>query len=136
MDGGSFDLTAPRWLVVNYWAEWCGPCRHEIPELNALHSDGQEPALAVLGVNYDALQPPELGAVGQRMGIEFPVAVGDPRARWEQPLPTVLPSTFLIDPDGGYVDTLVGPQTAATIRARIAELAEPGAGAVTAGGGR
>ena len=26
-----------QWLVLNYWAEWCGPCRTEIPELNALN---------------------------------------------------------------------------------------------------
>ena len=25
-----------QWKVINYWAEWCGPCRIEIPELNAL----------------------------------------------------------------------------------------------------
>ena len=25
-----------QWLVLNYWAEWCGPCRTEIPELNRL----------------------------------------------------------------------------------------------------
>ena len=26
-----------HWLVINYWAEWCGPCRTEIPEFNALN---------------------------------------------------------------------------------------------------
>lgn len=28
-----------RWLVVNYWAEWCAPCREELPELNALDKE-------------------------------------------------------------------------------------------------
>ena len=25
-----------RWMVVNYWAEWCAPCLHELPEFNRL----------------------------------------------------------------------------------------------------
>src|SRR5690606_11211450 len=43
-----------QWLVINYWAEWCAPCRKEIPELNALpeHIDG----VRVLGVNFDGLR--------------------------------------------------------------------------------
>ncbi len=28
-----------QWLVINYWAEWCGPCRTEIPELNRLEAE-------------------------------------------------------------------------------------------------
>ena len=25
-----------HWVFINYWAEWCAPCRYEIPQLNAL----------------------------------------------------------------------------------------------------
>lgn len=120
--GDGFDLDRSQWLVVNYWAEWCGPCRHEIPELNELNAQAtQQPPLVVLGVNYDGLHDEKLDAVVARMGIEFPVLENDPRARWQQALPTVLPTTFIIDASGVLQDTLVGPQTRAGILARITQ---------------
>lgn len=38
-----------QWLVLNYWAEWCGPCRTEIPELNALAEGLKGQSVSVLG---------------------------------------------------------------------------------------
>jgi thiol-disulfide isomerase/thioredoxin len=100
-----------QWLIINYWAEWCAPCRKEIPELNELHRDGAEAGVVVLGVNFDGLRGEALTAVMDRMGVEFPVLVDDPRQRWELPLPSVLPSTLIVGPDGQLQDVLVGPQT-------------------------
>ena len=45
-----------QWLVINYWAEWCKPCRTEIPELNRLAVALEGQGARVLGVNFDALQ--------------------------------------------------------------------------------
>src|SRR5690606_22192044 len=38
--GAPYDLAAHRgkWVVVNFWATWCKPCLHEMPELSALHT--------------------------------------------------------------------------------------------------
>ena len=57
-DGGQvpFDHWDGRWLIINYWAEWCAPCRDEIPELNLMHAERASTGAVVLGVNYDALQ--------------------------------------------------------------------------------
>jgi thiol-disulfide isomerase/thioredoxin len=109
--GASWQQWQGQWLIINYWAEWCAPCRKEIPELNELHRDGAEAGVVVLGVNFDGLRGEALTAVMERMGVEFPVLVDDPRERWQQPQPAVLPSTFIVDPDGELLDVLVGPQT-------------------------
>lgn len=122
-NGEGFDFDQSQWLVVNYWAEWCGPCRHEIPELNVLNEQSTVPSLVVLGVNYDGLHDAKLDAVIERMGIDFPVLEHDPRARWDQALPTVLPTTLIVDSKGVLRETLVGPQTRAGILERIRQHA-------------
>ena len=45
-----------QWKIINYWAEWCGPCRIEIPELNSLEKQLQGQSVGVFGVNFDGLQ--------------------------------------------------------------------------------
>ena len=125
--GSSVNLAGSDWLVVNYWAEWCGPCRHEIPELNQLDGDstGADESLSVkvIGVNYDGLRDQKLADVSERMGIGFAVLAEDPRARWGQEAPAVLPSTYIVAPGGDFVETLVGPQTRVGIMSRIETLA-------------
>ena len=108
---GNWDQWQGRWILINYWAEWCAPCREEIPELNRLHEDGVDGRLVVLGVNFDGLSGEALSDLVQQMGIAFPVIQDDPRSRWQQPLPGVLPSTLVIDPEGKLRNVLVGPQT-------------------------
>lgn len=104
-----FDEWRGQWLLVNYWAEWCAPCRKEIPELNQIHAESAD--VTVLGVNYDSLEGQPLADLVGEMGIEFPVLVFDPRERWGVDLPAVLPSTLVIAPDGTLKNILIGPQT-------------------------
>lgn len=100
-----------RWILINYWAEWCAPCREEIPELNRLHAERIRSGVIVVGVNYDGLQGEGLRQLIDAMDIKFPVLLDDPRERWQQPTPSVLPSTLVIAPDGSLHDILVGPHT-------------------------
>ena len=53
LDGKNFAVSdhAGQWIVVNYWATWCGPCIKEMPELDAL--DRERDDVLVLGLAFE-----------------------------------------------------------------------------------
>lgn len=111
---------AGRWVLVNYWASWCGPCRREIPELNQLAKTQAD--LLVLGVNFDALQGAALINAAQSLGIDFPVLAKDPAGHFGWPRSSVLPQSYLIDAQGRVRARLTGEQSIESIRQQLAQL--------------
>jgi Thiol-disulfide isomerase and thioredoxins len=107
-----------QWLFVNYWAEWCGPCLEEIPELNAFH--GADNGAQVLGINFDQVGAEVMAQQASQLAIAFPLALGDPGALLGVSTPEVLPSTYVIDPEGTLRTVLVGPQDATSLAAAMA----------------
>ena len=99
-----------KWIVVNYWAEWCRPCLREIPELNKLAKDYAD-QVVVLAVNFDEITGEELVVLHQKMGIEYPAAPVDPKHFYQFKTPTALPTTLLIKPDGTMQGLELGEQT-------------------------
>ncbi|MBL4583872.1 MAG: TlpA family protein disulfide reductase [Pseudomonadales bacterium] len=107
---GRFQDFQGKWLVINYWAEWCEPCREEIPEFNLFakqHADTTE----VFAISYDSLSAQELAEQANRMGIEFRVLTQDPSVFLGFKKPQVLPATYIFKPDGSFYKELLGPQT-------------------------
>ena len=112
------DATAPpkglqelhgQWVVINYWAQWCKPCIEEIPQLNSL--DQKYDTVTVLGVNYDGATGEDLAQQRQQLGVTFASLEQDPAEQLGESRPVVLPTTFIVNPQGDLVETLVGPQT-------------------------
>ena len=99
-----------KWIVINYWATWCGPCREEIPELNRLSREQPE-SLKVFGVNFEPVSGEEMEENIKEMGILFPVFPEDPYEQLGYERPLVLPTTIVISPEGSIHAELVGPQT-------------------------
>ena len=99
-----------KWIVINYWATWCGPCREEIPELNRLSREQPE-SLKVFGVNFEPVSADEMEENINEMGILFPVFPEDPYEQFGYERPLVLPTTIVISPEGSIHAELVGPQT-------------------------
>lgn len=111
-----------QWLVINYWAEWCAPCRTEIPELNALAEQLRGQGVQVMGVNFDGLQGAELEKASRQMGIGFTVLAQDPSERFKLPRSEALPVTYILDARGQVRERLLGEQTAKGLSERLAGL--------------
>lgn len=123
LEGNEIDFNhlEGQWVVINYWALWCAPCREEIPELNQL--DQQNDVVRVLGVDFDDIESEqELRRQIELLGIEFAVLQQDPALGLGSPKPQVLPTTMIIDPQGSVAEVLVGPQSAGSILKQIALL--------------
>lgn len=104
-----------KWVVINYWAEWCKPCIKEIPELNEIHDDRDNYNALIMGVNFDKLALEPLRKVSQKFNIKFPVLRSDPIKVYDLAPPQALPITYIIDPTGNVAHTLAGPQTLESI---------------------
>lgn len=103
--------TDGKWLLVNYWASWCKPCRAEVPALNQLHQELSDQQVLILGYNFDRLEGEALETAARELGIEFPLL--DNKSLQQLDLPGVagIPVTFLIDPQGEYSMRLHGEQS-------------------------
>ena len=110
-----------QWLILNVWAQWCAPCRTEIPELNALAAEGR---IRVIGLDFDGNQEEALRARVSAMKIEFPVIEQSPLAALGVSMPKILPASYIISPKGRVVDTLYGPQTREALERRLHQLQE------------
>ena len=112
-----------KWVVINFWATWCGPCMVEIPELMRFHERHKDDDAIVIGVNFEEIEIPDLVKFIDEMDINYLVVrAGDAPILPFEPLKG-LPSTFFVDPDGAYVASHVGPVTAAAIEDFLAREA-------------
>jgi thiol-disulfide isomerase/thioredoxin len=99
-----------KWIVFNYWADWCPPCIKEIPELNNLQSNFSKD-LRVFLINFDMLEGEELKQQLEKFNVQVDSLLTDPSIIYDWIIPENLPVTFIVNKNGELEHTLVGPQT-------------------------
>jgi len=97
-----------RWVVLNVWATWCGPCREELAGLQQLGQVFADDELVVLGLNVD--DDPHIAREFLRdQAISF-ANYSDPEMFIARQLLgiRVFPDTFVIAPDGTLLRSITG----------------------------
>ncbi|MRT94711.1 TlpA disulfide reductase family protein [Ancylomarina sp. 16SWW S1-10-2] len=104
VDGEDISLEGYRgkYLLVDFWASWCGPCRAGIPNLKEIYKDYKAQGLEILSVSTDTDEKAWLKAVEKE---QMPWnQVRDTKSISDSYNITYIPMIFLIDPNGKIID--------------------------------
>ena len=101
MDDNEYDLTTSRgkWVFVHFWATWCGPCRMEMPTVQAVAEKFKDSHLDVVVVNTAESPDTVFSFLGLLAPDINPLmdADGQVTERWQS---RGLPATYFVDPNG------------------------------------
>ncbi|MGZ4716934.1 MAG: TlpA family protein disulfide reductase [Acidimicrobiales bacterium] len=130
LDGGSYDIDAHlgNWVVVNFFASWCTPCRVEQPELVKFDQEHRQAGGAeIVSVVFQDKEA-DVKAFFDQSGATWPVIVGDTSSTALNFGVTAVPESYIVSPDGQVVAKFENV-TAAELDSVIARYATASAAA-------
>ncbi len=125
LDGRGFNLAALRGrvVVINLWATWCGPCREEMPALDAFSRQYASRGVVVVGLTED--KPQALPMAQRIMGsFAYPALPAATASVDGFGMPPSLPVTVIVGPDG-VVRSIFSGMNGLLTEETLAALVEP-----------
>ena len=107
MDGEEIELKnyAGKYVLLDFWASWCGPCRNEMPNVVKLYKECKGKNFEIVGVSLDQKRDAWLNAV-EKNKMKW-IQVSDLKSWATAPVKlcnvSAVPYTVLIDPQGKVI---------------------------------
>lgn len=94
-------------LLLNFWASWCGPCRKEMPELDALHEQYRDRGVSIWGISVD-VRAEKARAFADQVQVGYPLLLDSDMTVSGDYDVRAMPSTVIIDSEGRIRHTQLG----------------------------
>jgi len=117
-----------NWVLLNFWATWCAPCRHEMPMLSELQSTFGGNGFEVVTIASGRNSPAGIVRFFEEIGIDNLPRYQDPNMRLSAEMGVFgLPITVILDPAGNEVARMRGDAdwSSESAKAIIAALLNP-----------
>lgn len=96
-----------RWVVLNFWATWCAPCRREMPSLDRLQAAMPELAVVPVATGRNAIEG--IRRFFEEAGVKSLPILRDPKSELARAMHVMgLPVTVILNPEGQEVARLIG----------------------------
>jgi thiol-disulfide isomerase/thioredoxin len=96
-----------KWVVLNFWATWCAPCRTEMPSLDRLQAAMPEIAVVPVATGRNAVEGIKRFFDGA--GVEGLPILRDPNSELARGMGVLgLPVTVILNPEGQEIARLIG----------------------------
>lgn len=98
-----------QWVVLNFWATWCAPCREEMPSLDALNAEFGGESFAVVPVATGRNALPAIRKLFDETGVQTLPVLLDPKQKLAREMAVLgLPITVILNPEGQEIARLRG----------------------------
>ncbi|AUC53471.1 redoxin [Sagittula sp. P11] len=98
-----------KWVLVNFWATWCAPCRHEMPMLSQLQSELGGDSFEVVTIATSRNPPAKIEGFFEEIGVTNLPLHRDPQSMLARQMGVLgLPVTVVLNPEGQEVARLTG----------------------------
>ncbi|MEJ7713798.1 MAG: cytochrome c biogenesis protein/redoxin [Pyrinomonadaceae bacterium] len=123
LEGAPYRLEDLRGRVVllNFWATWCGPCRGEIPEFNAMQRDLEARGLSIVGVSTQDTAE-QVRDFQSDVKQDYKLLLADNEVSTKFGNGPGLPVTYVIDRQGRIRQKLLGARSRADFEAAVTPL--------------
>jgi peroxiredoxin len=121
VNGNDVKLSSLRghYVLLDFWASWCGPCKSEFPSLKNIYADYKDKNLIVVGVSIDTNQSDWLNAI-QSNGLDYMQLLDSERKTIELYNYRGIPYLILVSPQGVILERgLRGEQISKKILERV-----------------
>ena len=108
-DEGRLSDFAGQYVLLNFWATWCAPCRKEMPSLSTLQAQLGDTRFKVVTIATGRNAPKAMQAMFDALEIKNLTLYRDPKQKLAKDMAVLgLPMTLLISPQGKEVARLRG----------------------------